>query len=167
MPQEDLSASTARAFHHQVALAGPVTPVCKPRPRAGTYLPPPSPASCLLTTLQMGCCKTVRVLATKPQPCFLQVKGVSMSCPAGFIFLVLETLSHTPDNVLFCSAAQECPRGRYRPLLRMNHRGVMYLDPCIMTRLNITQLFAKIITPCRPVSCTVQVIRSHLCGRTA
>lgn len=90
-----------------------------------------------------------------------------MSCHCGFIFLVLVTVSHTPANVSFCSAGQECPGGRYRPLLRMNHRGVMYLDPCIMTRLNITQLFAKIITPCRPLSGSVQVIRSNVCGRTA
>lgn len=52
----------------------------------------------------------------------------------------------------------------------MNHSGVMYLDPCIMTRLNITQLSAKIITPCRPLSRAVQVIRSNMSniyGRTA
>lgn len=39
--------------------------------------------------------------------------------------------------------------------------------PLHWTRLNITQHLAKIITPCGPLSCTAQVIRSDVCGRTA
>lgn len=159
MPQEDLLAGRTRAFwlhqwHQYVS----------PDPEQGRIFHHLHLPVSYWPTLQMRCCKSIRVLATKPQLCFLQV---SMNCPGGFIFLVLETVSRTPDNVLFCSAVQGYPGGRYTPLLRMNHRGVMYLDPCIMTRLNITQLFAKIITPCRPVSWAVQIIRSNVCGRTA
>lgn len=80
-----------------------------------------------------------------------------MSLTHGFIFLLGQTLVHvtgscTSDTMLFHSVEGGYLCRGYRLLLGKSHGGVMYLALSIMTRLNITQIFAKIITPRKPFS---------------
>lgn len=112
--------------------------------------------------LQMGFCKS-----TAPQQ-------PPRAVTHGLIFFLMGqtsgcvTGSCTSSAVLLPPAGWGVRAGGHRPHPRTSHQGVMYLSLPIMTGLNITQHFAKIITPTvATLSQSVQVIRPNLCGRTA